>query len=258
MTLPQCGLECLSLASNNISSMRPNTTTPDHPNPNTNNNILGSLFASLKENQSLTLLDLSHNLLNFYNFDNELLEDFSKNNHLLYLMLSYNQLIYNEKSSESFTAFLNLLPVSLSHLNLSGTGIDDTNIGHIYTASLNKSNLKHLNISENTLGRDSGHTLSLLLKNNSYLMDLDLTDIRLGDTGARLIAESIGENKTLRKLKLSRNRIGPAALEIVTSSTHNSSLKILDLRSNTISNDILKQINKLILNSPLNVHLSTY
>jgi len=227
--------------------------TKDHPN-----NILGDLLGCLKENSSLILLDLSHNMFNFSNIDHQQLESFSQNFNLKFLMLNYNQLIHNDNSAESFTVFLNLLPMSLSHFNLSCTGIDDSNIGDIYLASLKKSNLKFLNLSENSLGRESCNTLSLLLRNNSYLRNLDLTDTRISESGIRLITENIGENKTLRSLKLSRNRIGSSIVELVNSCiTHNSNLRIIDLRYNAISNDVIEQINQLIGNTPLSVLFGT-
>jgi len=247
---PQCGLQCLSLKSNRITSKM---TVDD----NNVKNLVGPLFSSVRSNTSLNLLDLSYNNLNFNDIDYQHFEDLFNNPNLVYLMVSNNRLIYNEHSVEAFIHFIRLLPMKLEYLDISYTGIDSTIIGDIYEASLNKPNLKHLSLSDNILGRESCDILAMMLRNNSHLISLNLSDIRLWDTGAKLLANSIAQNTTLRSLKLCNNRVGRSVLDIVNSCLTNNSNLLLDFRKNTISSDLCEQITELTSNSKLRVLLGT-
>jgi len=262
LALPECRLECLSLRDNNLKSKSTSAWEEENENEDDNTDCaLSKLLRALKGNKSLTLLDLSHNYLNFCSTSPEVFEEFSQNESLVYLMLGNNRLIANEYSSQAFGQFFAHLPQNIAHLNLSYVGLDSFQIQSVYEATLQKPNLTHLCLSDNMLGRDSCTILALMLRNNTSLRSLNLSDNHIWDSGARILSESIGSNTSLLTLELSRNRVGRASLDLVSScvrSTEPIKLKLLDLRVNGVSHEVTQQIEELIKDKEMNVLLSSF
>nr|WP_275656753.1 hypothetical protein [Rickettsia endosymbiont of Culicoides newsteadi] len=102
--------------------------------------------------------------------------------------------------------------------------------------------------SENQIGDAGAKTIAQALQNNSTATTLALRCCQIGDEGAIALAQALQQNnKTLETLDLWGNNIGnkgPKAL--VQALQNNKTLKKLDLRWNWVSDELLKDINKLL------------
>eukprot|EP01123_Difflugia_compressa_P008472 TRINITY_DN2536_c0_g1_i1.p1 TRINITY_DN2536_c0_g1~~TRINITY_DN2536_c0_g1_i1.p1 ORF type:complete len:329 (+),score=25.25 TRINITY_DN2536_c0_g1_i1:3-989(+) len=264
LTLPDFKLKYLSLRYNCLKSKIKNDWETEAVN--TTSCALSSLFRSLKNNKNLLLLDISHNSLNFTQLSVDVLQDFAQNESLIYVMIGNNRLIVDEHSSDTFGQFFSHLPQSIAHLDMSCVGMDSQQMQPVYEALLQKPNLKHLCLSDNMFGRESCTILGQLMINNTTLKSLNISNSHILDSGARILSQYIGINCNLECLKLSRNRIGRAALDIVSAcvehnkqgelaENHQIKLRVLDLSTNGIMNDVLQQIEMLQL--PPNLTLLT-
>lgn len=77
---------------------------------------MNRLFVALAANQSLRLLDISHNALNFVKVPLATFTAVAENQTLRYLLINDNRLVWDEASSDSFVHFLENLPKVPHHL----------------------------------------------------------------------------------------------------------------------------------------------
>jgi hypothetical protein len=219
-----------------------------------------ALFDSLGSNETLRLLDLSYNALNFSFMPSESFAAFGRNATLRYLLINDNRLVWDDASAEAFSLFLGHLPLKLAHLNLNLVGLDATHLPLLHEALMTRPTLRHLVLSDNLLGTDAIDALGRLLAENANLRSLNLGANNLWDGGARQLARHLEANGALLALRLERNRIGRAALDLVQALLRGraaSRLRVLDLRLNGVSGEVGEQIKALIAaqRSPLNVLL---
>ena len=138
----------------------------------------------------------------------------------------------------------NLTALDLSHNMIGGNSkgmVVDSNVPTEGVEAIarmlmqQRGNIKSIKLSWNSICKNSAKSLGESLAMNCMLLHLDLSFNAFGDEGGLAIGGALFTNKTLRTLILSNNNIqGRAAFTIAVGCRENSSLEVLDLRSNPI------------------------
>ena len=186
-------------------------------NCNVGDEHLKLLAHGLADNQTITSLDMSFNLISDFGIC-DLIDG-------LFINITLKRL-------------------TLSHNNIG-------NVGCVYLSDLLLGNvsLKRLDISYNRVGSDGAKSISKALCSNSLLKRLDLGHNNIGDEGCSALAEGLKANKTLATLDLSFNAIGSEGLIRLCNDgiLYNRGLKDLSLHGNPFDNAGAKSLVKALI-----------
>uniref|UniRef100_A0A6B2LEP7 Uncharacterized protein n=1 Tax=Arcella intermedia TaxID=1963864 RepID=A0A6B2LEP7_9EUKA len=156
------------------------------------------LFNALKDNTSLTELDLSDNSISDTGFEG-ILRSLFFNTTLQSLRLLRNGITgcFGVSAGRHGLA-------SLRELELSGNNIPNQGLGNLLGLLKNTTSLRKLHLAK-LLIRDKEPVKSIceFLMQNSSLMELDLSSNYIGIRGIELITEALRDNYSLTKLNLS-------------------------------------------------------
>ncbi|KAJ8611885.1 hypothetical protein CTAYLR_005813 [Chrysophaeum taylorii] len=132
--------------------------------------------------------------------------------------------------------------LALQRLDLGRNSVGDAGAASLATALAKKSRLRCLGLGENSIGNPGAAAIAETLKMNELrLQTLDLGWNSIGDAGFAAVAEALKQNSSLRSLDLRSNSIGDhgddddGIEKLAEALKENSTLQSLDLRSNTIS-----------------------
>ena len=155
------------------------------------------------------------------------LDEFSVNNSLQSLEISYN--IIEDKG---LTGILNNLPSTLVRLIVAGCNL--TYHGAVSIGKMLRVNetLKHLEISTNSIGDDGISAISGGLHVNTTLIQLVACSCEFHSKGAESVAIMLRANKALKYLNISKNQIGDDGITAVALSIQaNTTLVQLNISS---------------------------
>lgn len=145
--------------------------------------------------------------------------------------------------------FLAINP-EISHLELKGNNITSKGLVFILEGLQQNFKIKSMNLEWNYLGMEpSGLELLVnFLKKNQSLQHLDLKNNKIsGNDAGRVLGELLTSSKSLLVLDLRWNEIGTlGAKSILAGLKENSSLKVLELAGNNVSEDILQEISSIL------------
>ncbi len=193
--------------------------------------VLGSM---LRVNKALKVIHLNDNPFEIdgAEFIINALED---NNALQWLDFNNNQM-----GEECALSFSNVLT---KNKTLQVIGILNNNITEIGVSPLARtlkffSSLVVIALSDNKIGVEGTRLITEALKSNKTLQWLDFNKNKIGDKGATYLAESLYYNDVIQGIEISDNEIGnegSLSFSTALSETHNTSLEWLDLSYNTIN-----------------------
>ena len=186
-------------------------------NCNVGDEHLKLLAHGLADNQTVTSLDMSYNLISDFGIC-DLIDGL----------------------------FIN---ITLKRLTLSHNNIGDVGCVYLSDLLLGNVSLKKIDISYNRVGSDGAKSLSKALCSNSLLKILDLGCNNIGDEGCSALAEGLKVNKTLQTLDLSFNSIGSDGLIRLCNDgiIYNRGLKDLSLHGNPFDNAGAKSLVKALI-----------
>ena len=186
------------------------------------------LYWALLQNTTLTGLNLSGNKIGTPGATS-VFQVLSRNTTLTYLNLSGNII------QDFYAPPLRVFFVSLTHLNLSDTNIDDRAFYFLVSFLSRNTTLTHLNLSHNSIDDGGAFRLSEALSENTTLTDLNLSHNGIDDGGALHLSGALSENTTLTDLNLSHNDIDDGgALHLSGALSKNTTLTHLNLSHNGI------------------------
>ena len=186
------------------------------------------LYWALLQNTTLTGLNLSGNKIGTPGATS-VFQVLSRNTTLTYLNLSGNII------HDFYAPPLRVFFVSLTHLNLSDTNIDDRVFYFLVSFLSRNTTLTHLNLSHNSIDDGGAFRLSEALSENTTLTDLNLSHNGIDDGGALHLSGALSENTTLTDLNLSHNDIDDGgALHLSGALSKNTTLTHLNLSHNGI------------------------
>ena len=187
------------------------------------------LYWALLQNTTLTGLNLSGNKIGTPGTATSVFQVLSRNTTLTYLNLSGNII------HDFYAPPLRVFFVSLTHLNLSDTNIDDRVFYFLVSFLSRNTTLTHLNLSHNSIDDGGAFRLSEALSENTTLTDLNLSHNGIDDGGALHLSGALSENTTLTDLNLSHNDIDDGgALHLSGALSKNTTLTHLNLSHNGI------------------------
>ena len=187
------------------------------------------LYWALLQNTTLTGLNLSGNKIGTPGTATSVFQVLSRNTTLTYLNLSGNII------HDFYAPPLRVFFVSLTHLNLSDTNIDDRVFYFLVSFLSRNTTLTHLNLSHNSIDDGGAFRLSEALSENTTWTDLNLSHNGIDDGGALHLSGALSENTTLTDLNLSHNDIDDGgALHLSGALSKNTTLTHLNLSHNGI------------------------
>lgn len=197
---------------------------------------LFKLFASLRNNDSVTALNLCGNVFTTDNTSASLGNLLNFNHALCTLNVQETNM-----GNVGATLVAQALHINkyVTSLNLSANKIDAQGCVMLASALKENQTLTHLNLSRNIIGARGVQTLAQSLHNNRHLLHLDLGRQKLkgkiGQEGAKHLALCLMMNHTLRILRLGRNRLGFEGCRHISGALlTNRTLQVLDLSCNKI------------------------
>ena len=233
----ECG-EALSHAISNNSYLE-----NVHLNDNDINAMAIQVAKGLQQITSLKLLNLGNcNLPN--EMCNELAHVISCNKCLEQLLLPNNNLC---SSARFFLHALSSIS-TLIVLNLQGCQLTEEVGKHLSSVILSNSRLNQLLLDNNDIGKGIVHTVQALQQINS-LQVLSLNNTNMPMEICDEIAKAINCNPQLIDVRLDGNSIQHSAVVILQALSKVSSLKILSLQSNDLTEDAGEQISSIIFNN---------
>ncbi|XP_067029168.1 protein NLRC3-like isoform X2 [Acropora muricata] len=189
----------------------------------------GALAKGLKENSTLTSLNLRYNQIGYVGAD-ALAKALEENSTLTSLDLSQNQI--GDVGADALAKGLKENS-TLTLLDLSGNKIRDLGADALAKGLKENSTLTSLDLSENQIGDVGADALAKGLKENSTLTSLTLNLNQIGDIGADALAEGLKKNSTLTSLNLNHNQIGDVGADALAKGLkENSALTSLGLSLN--------------------------
>ncbi|MBA3722919.1 MAG: hypothetical protein H0W88_11040 [Parachlamydiaceae bacterium] len=198
------------------------------------NNKSGKAFADmLKENKTLTILDLSGN---FLGEDATLIaESMEKNDSLLELNLGS---CFLPSSTSKAVARMLTINCTLLELNIYQSQLDQEGSEVFAQALMVNNTLKTIYLSRCNLGPEGGMAfVAVIKKKNSTLKHLSLGNNKLGIKTQNAIARALMENSSLETLSMGDNDSGDEfAIELSEALKKNFTLKHLELFENNFSN----------------------
>ena len=198
--------------------------------PKKSSNKLGR---ALKLNKHLEMLWLNNN--NLQSSAISILQSLSSISSLKYLNMNNNQI--TEEAGEALASVL-LHNKGLEELHLSGNNLGEGVI-IVAKALQNISSLKSLNLGNNNIPKEGSGELAHAFKLNKHLQKLWLYDSNL-KSSAKVILQSLGTISTLKLINLESNEITEEAGEALASVIlHNTGLEELDISSNNLGEGIL-------------------
>ncbi|CAF3765315.1 unnamed protein product [Rotaria magnacalcarata] len=197
---------------------------------------------ALEKNQTLTILDLESNLIQDDGMK-YLLDAVKNNKTLTTLDLSHNQL-----SNDGARYLFEVLKdnKTLENLKLEG------NIGNFCTvvsATIqirNEKTSSRINLQSKKINDDDVRLLADALSNTERKsIELDLSSNEIGDVGAQCLARALQNNKTSTKLSLLHNKIGIIGIQYL----FDVAISQLDISINSIGDTEMQQIFNLLRNN---------
>ncbi|MCC8399863.1 MAG: hypothetical protein LN563_04795 [Rickettsia endosymbiont of Platyusa sonomae] len=227
----------LNIAANGLGDTAANDSTT----------IIESIAEALKNNITLTSLDLSSNDIGV---EKEILiviaEALKNNRTLTNLNLSSNYIGVEE---ESVIAIVEVLKNNrtLTNLDLSNNILRDNGTKAIAGALVCNSTLASLNLSSNYITNRAVKLIAKMLDSNKTLTNFDLSHNRIAVKGIKAIAEALKNNKTLTHLDLSYNCIDAEGIKAIAEALkNNKTLTHLDLSGNRIDAEGIKAIAEML------------
>ena len=245
-----CKLKILHLQNNNMTGR----VAEDLANVIKNNSCLEEIFLSnnyldssalkilqaLKENSKLKSLDLSSN--NMTEQVAEHLGNVIKNNpNLEHLSLG------NSKLGPSAAVVLEALTQNskLKLLNLNDNKMTKQVVKHLASVIKNNSNLNYLGLANNLLG-PSANVILQTLKENKKLQIIHLRNNNMTEKVAEDLANVIKNNIGLEEILISHNDLKSSAAVVLQALKEGSKLKILDLSSNSMTEQVAEDLANVI------------
>ena len=191
-----------------------------------------ALAEALKQNTSLTQLDLSYNDISAQGVA-ALAEALKHNTSLTQLDLSDNDI--SDQGAADLAEALKQ-NTSLTQLDLTDNDISAQGAAELAEALKQNTSLTQLDLSDNDISAQGAVDLAEALKHNTSLTQLDLSDNDISDQGAADLAEALKQNTSLTQLDLSDNDISAqGAADLAEGLKQNTSLTQLNLSGNDIS-----------------------
>ncbi len=162
-----------------------------------------ALAEALKENHSITDVDLSRNLIGV-NGAIALAEAIKINKSITSISLSNNNI-----SDEGAIALAEAIKInkSITSISLSNNNISDEGAIALAEALKENHSITNVDLSQNQIGVNGARALAEALKENRSITNFNLSLNQIGVNGARTLAEAIKINKSITSINLIRNNI---------------------------------------------------
>ena len=197
------------------------------PNIQMSDNGASALARLLHNNNSLKVLDVSHNDIGVAGSKALLAQGICTWNDLQVLKISHNSL--RAAGSEALAEAL-LTNNSLQVLDISYNGIRVAGSKALAQALYTNSSLQRLDVSGNEIGDNGVQPLAEALHANKTLVKLHVQDNRIQCEGAHMLSKAIEVNQTLYTLSLRGNKISDSGAQALAQALHtNVSLTKLDV-----------------------------
>ena len=214
---------------------------------NLSGNLLGlrdftALAEAIKHNSTIRQLDLSENRFGVGDSDIVLADAIKHNSSITHLNLSSNSFGLRDCTALA-EAIKHNSTVRQLDLSRSNSGLGDYIIV-LADAIKHNSTITHLNLSSNLLEPGDCTALADAIKHNSTITHLNLSCNSFGLGECTALAEAIKHNSTIRQLDLSRTNFGLRDRTIVLADAmkHNSTITHLNLLCNYFEGDCFLSI----------------
>ncbi|XP_059837321.1 NACHT, LRR and PYD domains-containing protein 12-like [Hypanus sabinus] len=208
------------------------------------------LCSAFSTNRSLIELDLGGNKLGDSGL--KALSTALGNSECKVQKLKLHNVGLTEFGAKDIAFFLNINR-SLAELDLRGNKLRDSGVKQMCVALSNpECSLQKLWLGWNSLTSLSAEHLASSLSTNCSLTELYLNDNDLGDTGVKLLSAAL-RNPECKLQKLGLSKVGLTDLcaeEVASALSTNRSLRVLDLRSNSFTDQSVPALRRLILTLP--------
>ena len=189
--------------------------------------------AGFDENQSLKILNISHNSFHKYTW---VCQGICNIDSLIKLDISHCNL-----SEESCDIISNKFYEGwgLIDLNISGNPIGNNGISQLLSSLCDNITLVTLNISNTELGEDFVNELGEFLNSTHVLRDIDISNNIIGDSLAKAFAAVLPSQDSIEKINISTCRItDEGAFSLCKAIAKNSTIKEIVLKDNFLSQHI--------------------